>query len=70
MTLPYAYYAATLCKKPEKTNERILRSRTDGQMDGWQTDESEFVGPNSASGGEPKMGKKMAENIFVKTFTK
>ena len=42
MSLPYAYYAATLCKKPEQTYERILRSkmyerkdeRTDGQTDG------------------------------------
>ena len=32
MSLPYAYYAATLCKKPEQTYERILRS--DGRTDG------------------------------------
>jgi len=25
MSLPYAYYAATLCKKPGQTYERILR---------------------------------------------
>ena len=29
MSLPYAYYATTLCKKPEQTHERIPRSRTD-----------------------------------------
>ena len=38
MSLLYAYYAATLCKKPEQTYERILRSRnnerTDGRTDG------------------------------------
>ena len=34
MSLPYAYYAATLCKKPEQTYERILRSRPDGRTDG------------------------------------
>ena len=33
MSVPYAYYAATLCKKPEQTNERILRSRTDERTD-------------------------------------
>ena len=38
MSLPYAYYAATLCKKPEQTYERILRSRTDKQTNG-QTNE-------------------------------
>ena len=35
MSLPYGYYAATLCKKLEQTYERILRSkmytRTDGR---------------------------------------
>ena len=58
MSLPYAYYAATLCKKPEQTYERILRSsnnertngRTNGRTDG-RTNESEFVGPNSAPRG-------------------
>ena len=50
MSLPYTYDAATLCKKPEQTYERILRSRPDGR-----TDKSEFVGPNSASSGGPKM---------------
>ena len=33
MSLPYAYYAATLCKKPEQTYERILRSRHNGRTD-------------------------------------
>ena len=47
MSLPYTYDAATLCKKPEQTYERILRSRPDER-----TDKSEFVGPNSASSGE------------------
>ena len=50
MSLPYAYYAATLCKKPEQTYERILRSRNNERTDG-RTDESEFVGPNSAPRG-------------------
>ena len=49
MSLPYPYYAATLCKKTEQTYEWILRSRIYRQ-----TDESESVGPNSTSGGEPK----------------
>ena len=44
MSLPYAYDAATLCKKPEQTYEWILRSRTNGQ-----TEESEFIGPISTS---------------------
>ena len=34
MSLPYAYYAATLCKKQEQTYERILRSRTDERTNG------------------------------------
>ena len=46
MSLPYAYYAATLCKKTEQTYERILRSRTDKR-----TNESEFLGPSSAPRG-------------------
>ena len=54
MSLPNA---ATLCKKPEQTNERILRSsseeRTNEQTDG-RTDRSEFVGPNSAPRGTKK----------------
>ena len=33
MLLPYAYYAATLCKKPEQTYERILRSSNNGRTD-------------------------------------
>ena len=49
MSIPYAYYAATLCKKPEQTYERILRSRPDER-----TDKSEFVGPNSALRGTKK----------------
>ena len=39
--LPYAYYAATLCKKPEQTYERILRSKANLQVP-------------TASGGGPK----------------
>ena len=50
MSLPYAYYAATLCKKPEQTYERIMRSWSDERTDE-RTDESEFVGPNSAPRG-------------------
>ena len=34
MSLPYAYYAATLCKKTEQTYERILRSSSEGRTDG------------------------------------
>ena len=49
MSLLYAYYAATLCKKPEQTYERILRSkmyvRTDERTDE-RTDGGEFKGPN------------------------
>ena len=33
-SLPYAYYAATLCKKPEQTYERILRSKMYGRTHG------------------------------------
>ena len=33
MSLPYAYYAATLCKKPEQTYERILRSSSEERTD-------------------------------------
>ena len=31
MSLPYAYYAATLCKKTKQTYERILRSSSEGR---------------------------------------
>ena len=31
MSLPCAYYVATLCEKPKQTYERILRSRTNGR---------------------------------------
>ena len=41
MSLPYAYYAATLCKKPEQTYERILKSKMYGRTNG-----GEFNGPN------------------------
>ena len=54
MSLPYAYYAATLCKKPEQTYERILRSSSEGRKNertNGRTDKSEFVGPNSAQRG-------------------
>ena len=50
--ITHANYAATLCKKPEQTYEQILRSRTNVK-----TDESEFVGPNSASCGAKKRYK-------------
>ena len=53
ITLPYAYYAATLCKKPEQTFERILRTSSDERTNG-RTDKSEFVGPNSAPRGTNK----------------
>ena len=49
MSLPYAYYAATLCKKPEQTYERIPRSKMYGRTDKRtyeQTDGGEFKGPN------------------------
>ena len=40
MSLPYAYYAATLCKKQEQTYEQILRSSSEGRTNG-RTDERE-----------------------------
>ena len=46
MSLPYTYEAATLCNKLEKSYERILRSSSNAR-----TDESEFIGPKSASRG-------------------
>ena len=49
MSLPYTHEAATLCKKLEKSYERILRSSSEGR-----TDESEFIGPKSASRGTKK----------------
>ena len=39
MSLPYDYYAPTLCKKSEQTYEPILRSRFE------RTDKIEFIGP-------------------------
>ena len=33
MSLPYAYYAATLWKEPEQTYERILKSRNNERTD-------------------------------------
>ena len=50
MSLPYAYYAATLSKKPEQTYERILRSTRKDE----RTDASEFIGPISAKWGTNK----------------
>ena len=44
------FRAATLCKKPEQTYERILRSSSEELTDE-RTDKSEFVGPNSAPRG-------------------
>ena len=55
------YYAATLCKNPEQTYERILRSSSEERTDE-RTDKSEFVGPNSA----PR-GTKNVSIIFKKT---
>ena len=34
MSLPYTYEAATLCKKLEKSYERILISSSEGRTDG------------------------------------
>ena len=49
ISLPYPYYATTLCKKPEQTYEWILRSKMYGRTYG-RTDErtngGEFKGPN------------------------
>ena len=50
MSLPYAYYAATLCKKPEQTYERILRYKM------YVRTEANLKVP-TASGGGPKIGK-------------
>ena len=73
MSLPYAYYAETLCKKPEQTYERILRSSFDERTDG-RTDErthgGEIIGPKSASGRGPKMGQKMIKKHFFRTLTR
>ena len=60
ITLPYAYYAETLCKKQEKNYERILRSkmyertheRTDGRTHG--RTEANLKVP-TASDGRPKI---------------
>ena len=41
MSLPYVHKAATLCKKIEKSYERILRSSSNGRTDE-RTNESEF----------------------------
>ena len=46
MSLQYTREAATLCKKVEKSYERILKSRSNERTDK-QTDESEFIGPKS-----------------------
>ena len=63
MTLLYAYYAATLCKKPEQTYERILRSKMYERANG-HTDERTHGRTHTrkegnlkvptACGGEPK----------------
>ena len=45
MSLLYAYYDATLCKKPEQTYERILRSKMYVRTDGC-THRGELKGPN------------------------
>ena len=45
-SLPYTHEATTLCKKLEKSYERILRSSSNGWMN-----ESEFIGPKSAARG-------------------
>ena len=45
ISLPYPYYAATLCKKPEQTYERILIFKMYGRTHE-QTNGGEFKGPN------------------------
>ena len=73
MSLPYAYYAATLCKKPEQTYERILRSRnnderTNERTDG-RTDEREWIRRSQfRSAGDQKPTKIVIENMHVKTI--
>ena len=72
MTLLYAYYAATLCKKPEQTYERILRSRNNERTNG-RTNGSEFVGPNSAPRGtkkgfQSKLGQTVQEMLILGYF--
>ena len=58
MSLPYTYEAATLYKKLEKFYQRILRSSSNGR-----TDESEFIGPISATRGtKNKRGSKGEKN--------
>ena len=56
MSLPYPYYAATLCKKLEQTYERILRSKMYGRTD-TRTDtrtEANLKVPTASDGG-PKI---------------
>ena len=53
MSLPYPYYAATLCKKLEQTYERILRSKMYGHTNG-RTHRGEFKGPNRLRRGTKK----------------
>ena len=63
MTLPYTYEAATLCKKLEKSYERILISSSD-ECTNARMDESEFLGPISAKWGT----KNSLENSLVGGF--
>ena len=62
--LPYAHKAANLCEKLENSYERILRSSSDGRTHG-RTDESEFIGPKSASRGTKKMCIFYISIVFV-----
>ena len=65
MSLPYAYYAATLCKKLEQTYERILRSKM------YTRTEANLKVP-TASGGGPKrftlLGQNMQEILTLNNF--
>ena len=62
MSLPLAYYAATLCKKLEQTYERILRSKMYGRTHE-RTDGREFKGPNRL-----RRGTKKGKTYFSQNF--
>ena len=70
ISLPYPYYAATLCKKPEQSYERILRSKMYVRTD--VRTEADLKVP-TASGGGPKIERlkayfreKWTERLYFK----
>ena len=67
MSLPYAYYAANLRKKPEQTYERILRSKTYVRTNG--RTEANLKVP-TASGGGPKIIQKGFQTLLGQNMQK